>query len=247
MAEAACYSCRCSWFFLKVLHLRTVSDASGPVFGMFDFTMDTTRNFSVAVGACVSFPDIGAGPHTITELGKAGVVTSSITVDPPARLVSFDMANRTVTATAEDVSTPTTVTFKNKAQTGTQGCTPGFWKQDFHFSFWTGHSPTDTVGSVFTGALPELSSETLLAALQGGGGSGLLGKEAILLRAAVAALLNASNSSVSYPLTSSQIIAAVNAALATGNLTTINNLATLLDNANNGSGGCPVMTVQTPG
>jgi len=146
-----------------------------------------------------------------------------------------------VVALAVDTSsTPTIVTFTNKSQPGTQGCTPGFWKQDFHFGFWTGHLPTDTVGSVFSGALPALSAETLLAALQGGGGPGLLGKEKILLRAAVAALLNASSSSVSYPFTSAQIITAVNAALSSGDLTTIGNLATLLDNANNGSGGCPI-------
>lgn len=217
-----------------------VSDTMAPVFGMFDFTMDTTRNFSVAVSACVPFVEIGVGPHTITELGKAGVVLTSITVNPPERLVSFDLATRTVTARAEDLDTPTTVTFTNKAQTGTQGCTPGFWKQDFHFGFWTGHLPTDTVGSVFTGALPGLAAETLLDALNGGGGPGLLGKETILLRAAVAALLNASSSNVSYPYTSTQIITAVNAALASGNQTTISNLATLLDNANNGSGGCPI-------
>ena len=216
-----------------------VSDTSGPVSGMFDFTIDTTT-FSLAVGGCTEFRDIGAGPHTITELGKAGVVVSAISVSPPERLVSFDLTTRTVTANAVDVSLATTVTFTNKKQTGTQGCTPGFWKQDFHFGFWTGHLPTDTVGSVFSGALPELSAETLLDALQGGGGPGLLGKEKILLRAAVAALLNASSSSVSYPFTSAQIITAVNAALATGNQTTINNLATLLDNANNGSGGCPI-------
>jgi len=211
---------------------------------MFDFTIDT-MSFSLAVGACTEFHGIGAGPHTITELGKAGVIVSSISVTPNTigdnRLVSFDLGTRTVVALAVDTSSiPTTVTFTNKSQPGTQGCTPGFWKQDFHFGFWTGHLPTDTVGSVFIGALPALSAETLLAALQGGGGPGLLGKEKILLRAAVAALLNASSSSVSYPFTSAQIITAVNAALSSGDLTTIGNLATLLDNANNGSGGCPI-------
>ena len=216
------------------------TDASAPVSGMFGFVLDSTTNFSLGVGGCQEFHNIGAGPHTITEVGQSGVVVTEISVSPEDRRVSFDLNLRTVTATAVDDPTPTKITFTNKTQTGTQGCTPGFWKQDFHFGFWTGHSPTDTVGSVFTGALPELSGETLLDALQGGGGPGLLGKEKILLRAAVAALLNASSSSVSYPFTSAQIITAVNAALATGNQTTINNLATLLDNANNGSGGCPI-------
>jgi len=59
------------------------------------------------------------------------------------------------------------------------------------------------------------------------------------LRAAVAALLNSSNPSVNYPLTTSQVISQVNAALATGDRNTILTLATKLDNANN-AGGCPL-------
>ena len=218
-----------------------VSDSSSPVSGMFDFTIDGMAFSLVADGDCREFHGIGEGPHTVVEAGQTGVVLTEITVSPADRLVSFDTVTRTVTANAVDTSSvPTTITFKNKKQTGNQGCTPGFWKQDFHFGFWTGYKPTDLVGSVFTGALPSLSAQTLLEALQGGGGPGLLGKETILLRAAVAALLNASSGSVSYPYTTAQVISMVNAALATGDLTTITNLATLLDNANNGVGGCPL-------
>jgi hypothetical protein len=99
-------------------------------------------------------------------------------------------------------------------------------------------TPGQTVSSVFTGVDPSLSSETLLAALQGGGGSGLVGQEEILLRAAVAALLN--STSISYPFGTTAIVNAVNGAIATGDPLVVNALATLLDKANNGRGGCPL-------
>jgi hypothetical protein len=77
-----------------------------------------------------------------------------------------------------------------------------------------------------------------LDALQGDGGAGLEGAEEVLLRAAVAALLN--STSISYPIGTADIIIAVNAAIATGDRDVILTLATLLDNANNGLGGCPL-------
>ena len=79
-----------------------------------------------------------------------------------------------------------------------------------------------------------------MTALQGGGGSGLLGAETILLRAAVAALLNSPSGYISFPFDTAAIINAVNLAIATGDRDTILTLATLLDNANNGIGGCPL-------
>jgi hypothetical protein len=80
--------------------------------------------------------------------------------------------------------------------------------------------------------------DTLLDALNYQGGNGVTGGARILLRAAVAALLNASNPSVGYVLTSSQVIAQVNAALASGNRNTLLALASRLDNYNNA--GCPL-------
>jgi len=52
--------------------------------------------------------------------------------------------------------------------------------------------------------------------------------------------LNADSPGVNYPWTSAQVIAAVNAALASQDATTILNLATQLDRDNNGPGGCPL-------
>lgn len=121
---------------------------------------------------------------------------------------------------------------------GTDGCTPGYWKN--HTGSWagTGYSPGQTVVSVFSGAsaFPSLASQTLLQALQGGGGPGTLGAAKILLRAATAAVLNAAHGGVDYPRTSAQIIADVNAALASNNRNTMLALAAALDSDNNG--GC---------
>ncbi len=125
-------------------------------------------------------------------------------------------------------------------QPGTEGCTPGYWKN--HTGSWagSGYSPGQTVGSVFSGAsaFPSLASQSLLQALQGGGGSGTLGAAKVLLRAATAALLNAAHSGVDYPRTSAQIKADVNAALTSNNRNTMLALASALDDDNNG--GCPL-------
>lgn len=124
--------------------------------------------------------------------------------------------------------------------TGDEGCTPGYWKN--HTDSWagTGYSPGQTAGSVFSGAsvFPSLASKTLLQTLQGGGGSGAEGAARILLRAAVAALLNAGHSGVDYTQTTAEILADVNAALSSGDRDTMLDLAAELDSDNNL--GCPL-------
>lgn len=124
-------------------------------------------------------------------------------------------------------------------ETGDEGCTPGYWKN--HTRSWpVGLSPSQTTGSVFSGAsaFPSLASQSLLQSLQGGGGSGTLGAAKILLRAAVAALLNASHANVDYPRRTSDIVADVNAALSSNNRNTMLELAGQLDGDNNL--GCPL-------
>ncbi len=131
---------------------------------------------------------------------------------------------------------------------GGQGCTPGFWKNPKHFSLWTGVTPGQSVGSVFSvpATFPDgssgstLASATLADGLAFQGGSDLNGAAQILLRAAIAGVLNANNPNVAYSLTASQIISSVNSALASGDRNTILNLATQIDNANNGQAGCPL-------
>ena len=120
-----------------------------------------------------------------------------------------------------------------------EGCTPGYWKN--HLGAWaaTGYSPNQTLESVFD--VPDaygLDDVTLLAALSLGGGSGTTAAAGMLLHHAVAALLNASNPDVDYPRTTAQIIADVNAALATNSRSTMLTLKSALDADNNL--GCPL-------
>jgi hypothetical protein len=116
---------------------------------------------------------------------------------------------------------------------GDDGCTPGYWKN--HLGSWSGYSPSATLTSVFgAGAL----GGTLLEGLSFGGGSGLDGAKRILLRAAVAALLNAASPDVDYTRTTASVIADVTAALNSNDRSTILALALALDADNNL--GCPL-------
>ena len=117
-----------------------------------------------------------------------------------------------------------------------EGCSPGYWKN--HLDSWadTGYSPDQTVASVgFVGSGRD--SMKLSQALALKGGSTIQGAKDILLRAAVAALLNAADPNVSYPLTVAQVLAEVNAAFASNDRQTILDEATRLDEFNNL--GCP--------
>lgn len=124
-----------------------------------------------------------------------------------------------------------------------EGCTPGYWKN--HEDAWgpTGYSPDDKLKDVFEEvenwpAYAPLKNKTLLEALEFPGGDTLREKAQILLRAAVAALLNASHPDVNYTMPVGDVIDEVNAALESQNKDTIINLATALDNDNNL--GCPI-------
>jgi hypothetical protein len=113
---------------------------------------------------------------------------------------------------------------------GGQGCTPGYWRQEHHFSSWIGYSPNQQFSSVFADAFP---GKTLLEVVWlGGGGLNALG------RMSVAALLNASSPAVSFDLTTQQVIDAFNAAYASGNKRTIEQQKNLFDFLNNQ--GCPL-------
>ncbi|HEY9420033.1 MAG TPA: hypothetical protein VIW92_01335, partial [Thermoanaerobaculia bacterium] len=100
--------------------------------------------------------------------------------------------------------------------TGNQGCTPGYWKN--HTDSWAaaGHSPGAKVQSVFAQAsgYPALGAASLLDALSFKGGSSIDGAAGNLLRASVAALLDASHPGVDYPRAPASVVADVDAALA---------------------------------
>ena len=141
------------------------------------------------------------------------------------------------TTTTTTSTTTTTTTTTTTAPPGDEGCTPGFWKN--HPEEWQGYVPGQTLGSVFTvPASIGLGNATLSQALQFGGGSSLPAAAQILLRAATAALLNASHGDVEFSQDAASIISSVNSALASGDRGTILSLAETLDSENNA--GCPL-------
>jgi len=125
---------------------------------------------------------------------------------------------------------------------GEEGCTPGFWSTHSIYApgnqadAWgpTGWDADDPVTDAFSEAGAYTAGAlSLHGALVGGGGSGVEGGARILLRAAVAALLNASHPDVAYPRSEADVISDVNAALASGDRDTMLALATALDLDNN--------------
>jgi len=93
---------------------------------------------------------------------------------------------------------------------GTQGCTPGYWKQEHHFDSWAIYNPGDSFDTTF--GVSYDAAITLAEAADANGG-----KENALARHAVSALLNASNSSVDYYYSVEEVISMVQAAFASGN------------------------------
>jgi hypothetical protein len=113
------------------------------------------------------------------------------------------------------------------------GCSHGYWKN--HTPWPGGILPTHLVGTYF----PETDyydATTLAAALDFGGGSGVQGGERILLKQAVAALLNETLYGSAFgPYASVDALkTAVNNALASNNRNTMIALAGTLDYWNNG-------------
>ena len=86
---------------------------------------------------------------------------------------------------------------------GSDGCTPGFWKQDQRFGAWTAPYTPDTLFSaVFRGAFP---GKTLLDVLQPQN-AGPNVKLNALGRHTVAALLNTASPDVDYAYTNPQTV-----------------------------------------
>lgn len=205
-------------------------------------------SFTIQPGQCWSLGFFGGngGSVSITETVPAGQEVASITVD---QLVGADQSltgTNTVTGVLGSGSPKQSalVVFTNRIlppppPPGDEGCTPGYWKN--HLDSWagTGYTPGQTAGNVFAlGGFPSLASKTLRQTLNGGGGPGATGGAIILLRAGTAALLNAAHSGVNYTLTQAAIISQVNAALASGERSTMLTLASSLDSDNNL--GCPL-------
>jgi len=124
-----------------------------------------------------------------------------------------------------------------------EGLTPGFWKN--HPEVWEGYSPTDKFADVFgvsitinAGKKTANTDPTLIEALAAKGGvNEKKGVYDALARHAVAALLNAAHTDVTYPLTATEIINAVNQAIGNADMTDAEPLKNMLDTYNNAGGG----------
>ncbi len=154
--------------------------------------------------------------------------------------------------TAVAVSTVLAAAPAGAVTAGSEGCTPGYWKN--HTEDWleTATKPISTqtlVTSAFApGARtrPNLADVTFLQALQGGGGSGVDGATMILARAATAAYLNAAHEGLGYPWRRTTtgldgrppLVPTVSKAFASGNRAKMLSLAQRLDADNNL--GCPL-------
>ena len=142
----------------------------------------------------------------------------------------------------------TTAPAANAVNVGTEGCTPGYWKN--HTENWQEYKPTSKVRnmfmqngvSVFDAPLaPEIAAyadTTAVQALKLKGGPGLDGATQILLRAAVAAYLNAAHEGLGYPLRRKQMYGMIKTALESGDRDAMLALAAELDALNNL--GCPL-------
>jgi hypothetical protein len=233
--------------------------------GTFDFTatdfthvngtLHTGANFQVDADACVlvaSTPPANGNfvQVTVTEIAPAWADLTKI------ELHTFNAANAGAgwgglpvetfngvdgiqTRAGNDLGR--VIVFYNEAipDEGEEGCTPGYWKN--HEASWagTGYTTGQLASSVFAlGGFPSLGAKTLLENLSNTGGPGVDGAASILMRAAVAALLNAASPDVDYTMTAAEVIAAVDAALASNDRDTMLSLASDLDDDNNL--GCPL-------
>ncbi|KKR10392.1 MAG: hypothetical protein UT37_C0002G0001 [Parcubacteria group bacterium GW2011_GWA2_39_18] len=111
-----------------------------------------------------------------------------------------------------------------------RGCSSGFWKN--HPEKWARYSPSATLEEVFNlpPDLNQLGAISLMEALDFDGGPGIEGSAKLLLKQAVAAILNASHFEINfYPLCRADVINSVNAALATLNRDAMISLKNTLD------------------
>jgi len=118
-----------------------------------------------------------------------------------------------------------------------QGCTPGYWKQPQHLDSWIGYKPTDKFNSVFgvtQYVKPDGTPYTLLEVLQLLNGSGDPISTNLGFHA-VAALLNAANSSVNFGYTAGEIITLFQTNLAPNKCAALKDALAMLNER-----GCPL-------
>lgn len=193
----------------------------------FAFTGDAAG--TIGNGQTITVQNLAPGTYHSTEQVPFGWQLTSLTCDDGDS--TGDLGTATATFRLEAGETVTcTFTDTSTERIGSQGLTPGYWKQPQHFFAWAGYTQSQSFDSVF-GVTAFPSSVTLLQALGTGGG----GVDA-LARQAVAALLNATSPTIAYPLYSWQVIQLVHDAIVSGNATTIESVKNQLSADNSLSG-----------
>jgi hypothetical protein len=225
---------------VQSLQICTHSDPAAPVSGTFTFKIEgIAQTVSVPPSGCASAVDLPAGQYTVTETAGTATSVTDVNATPASSLISTNLPQRSARV-ATTHSEATVVTFTNKKTSGSQGCGDGYYKSHTS-SFTEPYLPEIHVAVGFSSlTLSPMASDTLLSALKYGGGSGFDGAVRILLRSAVAALLNAANQNVSYELSVPQVALGVNLAIQSRDRNAVLALAYLLEAANNGRGGCPL-------
>lgn len=123
-----------------------------------------------------------------------------------------------------------------------EGCTPGYWKQAQHFDSWPApYSPNSNLRDVFVTSPVELvPDDTFLEALNYSGGAGVGGATRILLRAAVASLLNSASPDVAFAVSTGHVVDTTISRIETQYRPTLLTRAAYFDSINNGPSGCPL-------
>lgn len=213
-----------------------------------DGTLDVvTIHYPSTNGFLVDWIQMVTGPnihHVVVRNDHGG---NAYSYDPPRM---EDRGLRAPDAPADasgfTVSTTTTTPPNNAAKSvsycysvprvGVDGCTLGYWKVRKHHDSWPAPYNIGSPLQVTFGA--SAFDETFLEALNYKGGPGVDGGKRILLKQAVAALLNSASDGVAYPLTTAQVVAQVTFALNSGDREVMISLAGTLDAYNNQ--GCPL-------
>ncbi len=171
------------------------------------------------------YTDPAAGINDPVEVGPYGPGQSYVaTVYVPAECVNNEVSNTVyVEAFYEGESVGTDEATAVCPCVGGEGCTPGFWKNSPNC--WACYDKNTALNVVFDfseapSSITGLGSKTMMEALKFGGGDTKKDKLKILLRHAVAAVLNACSGDVEYPDDVAGVVAAVNDILANYNTKT---------------------------
>ncbi len=228
-------------------------DGPGATFDISDDVSGFLRTVNVPDDSCVLADTGGGATRTVTSVenvpagvqqdsvkktqltcaagsaqcGGVKIITGpSLVTDPVSGFVGGTAGSQGLAGVLAD--------YFNTFVAGGEGCTPGYWKNHTGLkkqtNQWppTGFGQGDSYNTTF-GVVSSFGGTLLEALNRGGGGEIALGRHA------VAALLNAAHPGVSYDLSVGQVIAAVQAAYASGDFEgTKNTLAAFNEQ------GCPI-------